>query len=357
MSTINYAKDQNTNQYVTIHDAIKNNQYLCLCCQLPLIVKQGDIKSKHFSHKVDDKKCHLMNYNTLNDLEKHKLAQQLLQAYLLSGGILNIKYECHNCFTALGKNIKIDNHFNRVELEYPVQNGVGDVVLLNNNQIVMIIEVYNTHKTTKGRKEEWYEFKADYIIQQLQNVVKILDLEDVSNQHFFCIKQCITFKQLGENLGCYENIMTKSEEINSSCRKSEHEKVVGEWYLLDNLNHIKNNDDLRYQYNKFLKSKRCLCCRNKDSHIKWGIHFCKNCYYDMYNDGSIKEYQIIKPNLELREKYRYLTNIPKSDTKYNTCLYCEKESKLIWFYGYRYICCDCINTYDDIIQLLINKYK
>lgn len=52
---------------------------------------------------------------------------------------------------------------NEVKLEYRVENGTVDVAVIQKGQIILIIEVCKTHKTTKPRPEPWFEVTTSEI--------------------------------------------------------------------------------------------------------------------------------------------------------------------------------------------------
>jgi uncharacterized protein YkuJ len=160
-----------TNEYISPSMAKKGEEYVCPDCEGTLNLRQGTIRIHHFAHSRSDNPC--TYYSRPSESQIHKDAKLLLKSLLDSKrGIsfhrkcacVNSPYCCNGSTYEIppvdtGSSIIIEHRF-----EY---NGlkVADVAYIDNNEILCIFEIYNTHKTQGiSRPEPWFEIDATKLI-------------------------------------------------------------------------------------------------------------------------------------------------------------------------------------------------
>src|ERR1700749_1783303 len=107
----------------------------CLDCHEDIIIKEGEIKVKHFSHKSISKHGY-----SGPESEEHKAAKILLAFFINQGNKIIIK-SC-KCNPA-----NIDIQKCAAEMEYPVSNGIADIALIEKDQVKCIFEIKYKHAT------------------------------------------------------------------------------------------------------------------------------------------------------------------------------------------------------------------
>jgi hypothetical protein len=164
-----------TTTYIYPAIANKTDKYTCPECEKDLIFKQGQVRAHHFAHYRDDNPCNY--YNKPSESQIHKDAKMLLKVLLESGSPLTIRRECGAYHTSPGPSYEefaipeFDNA-SRVVLEhrfnYKGQLRIADVACIDNDEIVCIFEICNTHKTSSEcRPEPWFEIDATDFIRQV----------------------------------------------------------------------------------------------------------------------------------------------------------------------------------------------
>lgn len=134
------AFDEN-HQIRQINETIRDKKYYCIQCNEQLILKKGNIKIHHFSHKK--------NSNCNGETWQHKYSKILVINNLKK---LIFHRKCLSCdkkyeFSFNGKNIyaKEEVIFNDFKL---------DVGLFENNNLNTAIEIYHTHQTGRDKQQE-----------------------------------------------------------------------------------------------------------------------------------------------------------------------------------------------------------
>jgi len=153
-----------SNTLVSAEDASHSHIYRCPSCNIKLIYKSGDIRTKHFSHPSNSK-CNIESV-------LHKTAKSLICRAISENAAGNqpirLNSTCQNCDIKFDiiLNPKLFSHANE---EVPISEYVCDVVAYKNNNVALAIEVLNTHKvgTEKAKKLPvyWIELKAEDIIK------------------------------------------------------------------------------------------------------------------------------------------------------------------------------------------------
>ena len=78
-------------KYISIIDAIKGNCYICPSCKNDVIVKQGDIKVKHFAHKANSNCSY---YTHPSESQQHQEGKLLLKYFLDNRKQIDIIKKC-----------------------------------------------------------------------------------------------------------------------------------------------------------------------------------------------------------------------------------------------------------------------
>ncbi len=166
-----------TTTYIYPAIANKTDKYTCPECEKDLIFKQGQLRSPHFAHYKSDNPCNY--YTKPSESQIHKDAKMLLKVLVESGAALTIRRACGTYHTSPGpdyEDFEIPQFSNtsRVVLEYRFNYKgrlqIADVAYIDNDEIVCIFEIYNTHKTcSESRPEPWFEIRAADFIYQMNS--------------------------------------------------------------------------------------------------------------------------------------------------------------------------------------------
>lgn len=161
-----------TGEYIHPKMANKKEKYICPDCEKDLVLCQGNIRIYHFRHKIDIiNQCH--RYTSPSESQIHKDAKQLLK-YLLEKKIpISFIRNCVYCKSHEECKIQEITTSSSIVLEHRFDyNGdVADVAYIEDNKIIYIFEIYNTHKTcNENRPEPWFEIDARNFLNQVNNI-------------------------------------------------------------------------------------------------------------------------------------------------------------------------------------------
>ena len=158
-----------TGEYVNPKIANKKDEYICPECNKDLILCQGEIRSHHYRHKVDNvNPCN--HYSNPTETQIHKDAKLLLKNSIERKIPLIFNRICCCC----KKNEKFDpipeiTEASVIELEYRFEfNGIkiADVAYIDDAELLCLFEICNTHKTlSENRPEPWFEIDAEQFIK------------------------------------------------------------------------------------------------------------------------------------------------------------------------------------------------
>jgi hypothetical protein len=162
------AINKHTGEYVYPKISNKKDEYICPECNKDLICVQGEIRVHHFRHKIDNvNPCH--HYSNPTETQIHKDAKILLKTLLERKIQILLIRNC--CFCKKNEEFEIPeiSESSTIEIEYRfTYNGlkIADVAYTDNDDIVCIFEIYNTHKTcSENRPEPWFEINAETLIK------------------------------------------------------------------------------------------------------------------------------------------------------------------------------------------------
>ena len=165
------AINKQTKQYTHPSKANKQDEFICIDCGNEVIIRQGKIRVHHFAHCKEDSKCNF--YSSPNESQIHKNAKLLLK-YILENKIpLKIYNKCNKCNKIDEYDIPEISESSSIVIEYRFDyNGlkIADIAYIEDNEILCIFEIYNTHKTqTENRPEPWFELDAKNLIEIFNN--------------------------------------------------------------------------------------------------------------------------------------------------------------------------------------------
>ena len=157
-----------TGERVYPKNANKKDEYYCPECNKDLILCQGKIIAHHYRHKIDSiNPCHY--YSNPTETQIHIEAKILLKKLLERKILISFIRNCCSCKKNDIFEIPEIGETSMIELEYRFEyNGVkiADVAYIENNNIVYIFEICNTHKTySENRPEPWFEINAETLIK------------------------------------------------------------------------------------------------------------------------------------------------------------------------------------------------
>ena len=168
-----------TGEYIHPFFANKNDEYVCPECNRDLILCKGEIKIHHYRHKTDS--AILCNhYSNPGEAQIHKDAKRLIKSILERKIPFSIVRKCVSCETSEEFDIPEIDETSKIMLEYRFEyNGlkIADVAYIENDEIVCIFEICNTHKTcSEDRPEPWFEIDARTLIEAVSNNNTVLKI-------------------------------------------------------------------------------------------------------------------------------------------------------------------------------------
>jgi len=200
--------------------ASKKNEYLCIDCETPLILRKGEERIYHFAHHKSQEKC---NYLYGGESEIHKSAKLLLKTLLEKNKQILITTMCNSCKKTTTYEIPIyTENTSQIGIEhrfvYDHIQRIADVAYLDNGELVCIFEICHTNKTQHdARPEPWFEIDAYSLLTTIQENPEdeTIYLTCIRNHKMCddCIPQIgtIYFNQRGAGCGkTYESIQLLS---------------------------------------------------------------------------------------------------------------------------------------------------
>jgi len=243
---------KNTKQYVYPLIANKNNKFECPECHRDLILRQGNKRVHHFSHYKSVNPCNY--YEKPNETQIHKNAKLLMKKILDDKIQFVIKRICRCCEDTEEYEIPERDNTSNIIIEYRFEyNGtkIADVAFIENNEIIAIFEICNTHKTDKeNRPEPWFEIDA-------VTLINIANTESSQNSIL--------------NIPCIRN------ELCDKCIKENICKGSGECLrLLENNRYIKNQD---WKCSYKCVPMECYHCNEITPRHMFNNNICMDCGY------------------------------------------------------------------------------
>jgi len=249
LQKMEFAVDRLSGRLVRLPSLTRENRsdhdLVCLECHEPVIVKIGDLKAKHFAHKVDTsgkRACHFLEKNTSQHGEttEHLVGKKLLCEFLRDGGTVGIRCNCCRCErTRVFLVSKISTKAEHVANEVGGPGYIADIALFDvhtetkQREVKCIIEVRMTHATalTTTRPDPWFEVDARQVYDKLSSGA--VDAEPLLLDSTKAVRagmcgvgeesSCVSMKQTALALGYAKEKPTHtaaSGEMDASTRKS-----------------------------------------------------------------------------------------------------------------------------------------
>jgi DNA-directed RNA polymerase subunit RPC12/RpoP len=152
------------NELVPVLRATKEEEYHCPLCNSQVILKEGEVRTKHFSHP---KKT-----GCSNESVEHLISKLLIQNAFKDNaeGKIQLKYE-YKCQVCKKKHYEYTprDHYSHAELEVPIDQFICDVVAFNNQEPLLAVEVCHRHSVDKFKAESlnisWVEVASESILK------------------------------------------------------------------------------------------------------------------------------------------------------------------------------------------------
>lgn len=160
-------------EYVLPYEVEKSATGLsCPGCGECVIVKKGEIKAHHFSHKPGERECKF--YERPGEGEIHKMVKHII-AFLLKQK--RIKKVVRTCSSQKCNNFEEYIQYeegDEVVIEYRVNDKcIVDVAVVNNGKVKYVFEICDTHKTIRETPEPWFEINARKFLDDTENGTKL----------------------------------------------------------------------------------------------------------------------------------------------------------------------------------------
>ncbi len=294
--------NKKTLEYVYPKIANKRDEYMCPECNKDLVLCQGIVRSDYFRHKVDINPCNY--YSHPSESQIHKDAKMLLKKLLDTKIPITFIRQCCSCKKNKKYKIVEITESSNIQLEYRFEyNGlkIADVAYIDNNELLCIFEICNTHKTSnQDRPEPWFEIEASSLIKLVNND----NLTDIQIQ-------CIRLQK------CKECIEDEKYIFYSDKEKIRYENIIKEFNRTKGCNYnfsYIHKYKVEYGYNKNLLKYVIKCDEFINNLIR---DYEKNIYISSELDKKIfeecyysKYHRVIKTIL----KYgRYWNHILEND--------------------------------------------
>ena len=217
--------------------ASKKSNYICPTCKEDVVFRKGTINIPHFSHKADS----LCNcYFNPSKSQIHKNAQLLLKRLLDDKTKLSCFRECITCENTIDITFEYnDNTICKLEhkFQFNEHNYIADIVLLEDNEIKFIFEIFNTHKTDEHKRfDPWVEINAYELLNNM-NSEKKHNIKCV--RHYECIK-CGEIRQT--KIEQHTNYM-KQLELERQERIKQNQERIRQERIKQNQERIKQNQE------------------------------------------------------------------------------------------------------------------
>lgn len=349
----------------------------CDGCQLPIVLCWGEKTTPYWRH-ISKEGCDITNPG---ESQIHKLAKSYLCNFLTSGGRLEVVTRCTRCGLSKRKNVK---RCTKYQLEVKVRGGSFDVCGISKDEMIGF-EIAHTHKTTNLKSRsiyEWYEFKANHILDQLdrKDVVTQLTLYDIRTDRVCNLEDnelCVDHLTIAKRLGYYKILTRYPREILRILDEASTGYYIPdrEWWSLKSHQHPYNVIIEGWQltktrffntYGELVVRERCLRCDLPRKGIELGRPFCRKCYTktkrenkDAHPNDWIYSIPSIPTDLspffskksrrirDLRDALKFMDAIPTFESKgsvFFPCTVCEYTiiPTVEWKGFIRSICLDCI---------------
>ena len=151
-------------ELVPVLRATKAEEYRCPLCLSHVILKDGEFRTKHFSHPKDS--------GCSNESVEHFISKSLIQRAFEdnANGKIQLKYE-YKCQICKKKHLEYiaREHYSHARLEVPINEFICDVVAFKDKYPLLAVEVYHRNSVEKSKAENlpisWVEVKSESILK------------------------------------------------------------------------------------------------------------------------------------------------------------------------------------------------
>lgn len=170
---------KNDGDLVSLYNATKtsskNREYFCIECKEQAMLKEGQIKIRHFSH-YPGSSCTF--FERKGESMMHLKMKEVVKLYLEKGGYISvIQNECQKH----PKQINLEDG-DKVVLEYisPDRTWIADICIVDSsNTPKKIIEIYHSHKTEVDRPYDWVELSTRDIGRFCDEQFNLNDMKNI----------------------------------------------------------------------------------------------------------------------------------------------------------------------------------
>ena len=243
------AVNKKTNEYVFPLHALKTDDYKCPICETDIIFKSGKKRRKHYSHKS---KSNCSYYDNPSESEIHKDGKRLIKKMLDDKEKLMIWRNCKCC----GDDVEVltlinytDKMVCREEFTFKHNSNkrIADVVLLDDDNINFIFEIFKTHRTDEINRptDKWCEINADDLII---NTMEETNRNECGEIEIECVRDILCCECENKHKIKYEVKQKKEREqklIDDEVKRIQRDKDRKMWEEWE-----ENN---RYKYDKSFK--------------------------------------------------------------------------------------------------------
>ena len=307
------AINKQTGEYVYPKIANKKDEYVCPDCNKDLILCQGEIIRPYFRHKVDSvNPCN--HYSNPTETQIHKDGKMVMKSLLERKTPISFIRNCCSCKKNEEHEIPEMTESSKIELEYRFEyNGtkIADVVYIDNDDILCIFEICNTHKTcSENRPEPWFEIDAITLI-------KLANDNSTSHIKIPCIRceKCDGCIEKEREIELERNRKIRSEVERKSSENESDGYCCLSKPIMEMLIDIICGDDAYKQWSGIYREMFPRGFDKEDNPIEWeyaksdmeenikiGYDNYNNCCDTYYNDDLIRDIQ----NMKL---YEYLKSL------------------------------------------------
>ena len=287
-------------EYVYPKIANKKDKYICPDCNKDLILCQGEIIRPYFRHKVDSvNPCH--RYNNPTETQIHKDGKMVMKALLERKIPISFIRNCCSCKKNEEYEIPEMTESSKIELEYRFEyNGtkIADVAYLDNDDILCMFEICNTHKTrSENRPEPWFEIDANSLLMSV----------NTNNEPFTisCIRceKCDDCIYKERELELERKLKIRNEvERKSSNNESDSYGCYSESIMMTLIDIICGDDAYKQWSSAYRPEDGWNFSSEENKKIGYNYNVCRDTYY---NEDLIREIQ----NINL---YKYLNRLSVS---------------------------------------------
>jgi DNA polymerase elongation subunit (family B) len=213
-----------TLEYVHPTLADKTLAYVCPLCQSDVIVRQGQSRKWHFSHKADSECTYFAHPN---ESQLHFAAKMTLQNLLKRHIPLIITRPCGTCKQEEDSEITTDET-SEIVCEYRFDTGIADVAWLSTGEVVEVIclfEIRHTHSQC-DRPEPWFEINAAQVMENFNtDAVRLTCIRKVNCEPCEAIHKVINDKLRQKHA---EEVAAAAAAVEKALKEAAVEKALKE---------------------------------------------------------------------------------------------------------------------------------